>query len=64
LRFSGWRAGPSGLILLNRGHPDVSRMVESFHKDPRNLYAIMMLLADGRDPFGKAIDQAQDAILH
>jgi len=54
-RFGGWRrifrVGQGARLTFARNNPRVQAMVKAFDKDPRTLYASLMLLVDGRAPF-------------
>jgi hypothetical protein len=57
-------SGPEGaVLLLTRRHPWVRAMVSSFGEDPATLYASLMMLAGGRDPFEEKRESASQFVL-
>jgi hypothetical protein len=64
-RAGGWRhaenTGRGARLLLSRRHPKVRSMVAAYQRDPRSLFASLILLADGRRPFP---DHQQEAFSH
>jgi len=53
LLASTWERGRAGQVLwLGRRHPRVRGLVAAWRREPRALYAVLMLLRDGADAFG------------
>lgn len=66
-RLVGWKRtrseGSVARLVLSRGHPQVRSMVAAFGRDPKNLYAACMLLADGDRAFGGRTEEVLQVIL-